>query len=57
MNSAKAAAEARELHELKQQAVNYYAENGMPAKVQEIMNSMFYENPDDVYGHLVSYNL
>ena len=57
MNSAKAAAEARELHELKQQAVSYYAENGVPAKVQEIMNSMFYENPDDVYGHLVSYNL
>lgn len=46
---------AREIYELKQQAVRYYEENGVPQKFEEILNSMFYENPSDVYGHLVSY--
>lgn len=45
--------EAREKYELKQKAVNYYDQNGVPKKMEEILNSMFYDNPDDVYGHLV----
>ena len=44
----------RELYELKQQAIRYYEDNGVPQKMEEILNSMFYENPDDVYGHMVS---
>lgn len=45
--------EAREKYELKQKAVKYYDQNGVPKKMEEVLNSMFYDNPDDVYGHLV----
>ena len=45
--------EAREKYELKQRAVKFYDESGVPKKMEEILNSMFYDNPDDVYGHLV----
>ncbi|XP_022344151.2 enolase 4-like isoform X4 [Crassostrea virginica] len=47
--------EAREKYELKQKAVKFYDENGVPKKMEEILNSMFYDNPDDVYGHLANY--
>ena len=45
--------EAREMYELKQQAVKYYSENGVPKKMEEILNQMFHDQPSDVYGHLV----
>ena len=45
--------EARNLYELKQRAMDYYSKNGVPQRMEEIMNSTFYDNPDDVYGHLV----
>ena len=48
------AQEAKEMYELKQRAKAFYAENGVPQKMEDILNSMFYDNPDDVYGHLVS---
>jgi len=47
------AKQARELYELKQKAAKFYADNGVPQKMEEILNSMFYDNPSDVYGHLV----
>ncbi|XP_076104716.1 enolase 4-like isoform X2 [Mytilus galloprovincialis] len=47
--------EKRELYEAKQRAVKYYNENGVPKKIEEIMNSMFYDNPADVYGYLSKY--
>ena len=45
---------AREMYELKQKAMEYYAENGVPQKMEEILNSMFYDQPNDVFGHIVS---
>ena len=42
-------------YELKQKAVQYYQENGVPKKMEEILNQMFFDNPDDVFGHLVCY--
>ena len=48
--------DARELYELKERAAKYFGENGVPQKMEEIMNSMFYDNPPDVYGHLVNTN-
>lgn len=51
--SATSIKEARELYELKERAAKYYAENGVPQKMEEILNSMFYDNPPDVFGHLV----
>ena len=53
MTSNSSLREARELYELKEKAAKYYAENGVPQKMEEILNSMFYDNPSDVYGHLV----
>ena len=46
----------RELYELKEQAARYYAENGVPEKMEDILNSMFYDNPKDVYGHVVCFS-
>ncbi|XP_062928115.1 enolase 4 isoform X8 [Mobula hypostoma] len=47
-------AEAREFHHLKQRAAEYYRSNAVPQRMQQVLNTMFYEKPDDVYGHLVS---
>lgn len=44
----------RELQRLKQQAMEYYQENGVPRRLEELLNSTFYLQPADVYGHLVS---
>ncbi|XP_066278362.1 enolase 4-like [Branchiostoma lanceolatum] len=49
------AREARELYELKQQAVKFYQDNLVPQRMEQVLNDMFYENPEDVYGHLAEY--
>lgn len=45
------------IEELKFKAISYYGENGDAAgvteKMEEILNSMFFDQPPDVYGHLV----
>lgn len=55
MTSNSSLREARDLYELKEKAAKYYAENGVPQKMEEILNNMFYDNPSDVYGHLANY--
>lgn len=47
--------EARELYELKEQASKWYAKNGVPQKMEDVLNSMFYDQPTDVFGHLAEY--
>lgn len=42
--------DAKQLYDLKQKAFNYYLDNGVPQKMEEVLNSMFYDNPEDVYG-------
>ncbi|XP_009008589.1 enolase 4 isoform X3 [Callithrix jacchus] len=42
----------RELQKLKQQAMEYYRENDVPRRLEELLNSTFYLQPADVYGHL-----
>ncbi|KAI8481011.1 Enolase member 4 [Branchiostoma belcheri] len=49
------AREARELYELKQQAVKFYQDNHVPQRMEQVLNDMFYENPEDIYGHLAEY--
>lgn len=44
---------AREFFELKQRAVQFYKENKVPEKLEDILNAMVYEQPPDVYGRLV----
>ncbi|XP_071486736.1 enolase 4-like [Diadema antillarum] len=46
---------AREFYETKQRAVNFYRENRIPEQLEEILNSMFYDSPADVYGYLAEY--
>ncbi|KAL6087382.1 hypothetical protein STEG23_027598 [Scotinomys teguina] len=43
----------RDLQKLKQQAMAYYQENDVPRRLEELLNSTFYLQPADVYGHLV----
>ncbi|XP_062958871.1 enolase 4 [Cynocephalus volans] len=45
----------RELQKLKQQAMEYYRENDVPRRLEELLNSTFYLQPADVYGHLANY--
>ena len=45
----------REKWKMKEKAIEYYNMNGIPQKMEQILNSTFYDNPDDVYGHLVSH--
>lgn len=42
----------RDLQKLKQQAMAYYQENDVPRKLEDLLNSTFYLQPADVYGHL-----
>lgn len=46
---------AREQYELKEKAIAYYKENGVPQKMEEILNTMFCDKPEDVYGHLATF--
>nr|XP_015202517.1 PREDICTED: enolase-like protein ENO4 isoform X1 [Lepisosteus oculatus] len=47
--------EDREFYELKNRAAEYYRANGVPQKMEDVLNLMFYEKPDDVYGYLANY--
>lgn len=40
--------------ELKKKAAEYYANNKVPERLEEILNDMFYEDPKDINGRLVS---
>ncbi|XP_006831555.1 PREDICTED: enolase-like protein ENO4 [Chrysochloris asiatica] len=44
----------RELQKLKQRAMEYYQQNDVPRRLEELLNSTFYLQPDDVYGHLAN---
>ncbi|XP_033101515.1 enolase 4-like [Anneissia japonica] len=46
---------ALELYELKKKAVIFYQENNVPERIEEILNSLFYQNPDDIFGSLSEY--
>ncbi|CAD5118979.1 DgyrCDS7642 [Dimorphilus gyrociliatus] len=48
-------ATSAEMYALKKQAVQYYKENGVPLKMENVMNEMFYDRPDDVFGHIANY--
>ena len=39
--------------EMKQRAVKYYNENGVPKCLEGLLNKMFLDDPDDIYGYMV----
>ncbi|XP_035388844.1 enolase 4 [Electrophorus electricus] len=47
--------EDQEFYILKNKAAEYYRANGIPQKIEEVLNEMFYEKPDDIYGYLANY--
>lgn len=45
-----------DLVELKRQAMEYYSMNSdIPKRVEEALNSLFYESPYDAFGYLVNH--
>lgn len=44
----------RRLYDLKEEAANFYQKNRVPERLEDVLNSLFYEKPNDVYGMLVS---
>lgn len=45
--------EDKEFYELKNRAAEFYRANGVPRKLETVLNEMFCAKPDDVYGYLV----
>lgn len=45
---------ATDMLELKKKAVKYYHDNQIPQQFESLLNSMFYEQPEDLYGYIVS---
>ncbi|XP_027707950.1 enolase 4 [Vombatus ursinus] len=45
---------AHELYKLKQRAVEYYRMNDVPRQLEGLLNSTFYLQPPDIYGHLAN---
>ncbi|KAJ7325238.1 hypothetical protein JRQ81_018258 [Phrynocephalus forsythii] len=41
--------------DLKHQAAEYYRNNEVPQRLEEVLNAMFYHRPDDFYGYLANY--
>ena len=39
--------------EMKQQAVAYFNANQVPKQIEELLNKMFKERPDDIFGYMV----
>ncbi|XP_074089670.1 enolase 4 isoform X2 [Macrotis lagotis] len=45
---------AQQLYKLKLRAVEYYRTNDVPRQLEDLLNSTFYLQPPDVYGHLAN---
>jgi len=43
-----------DFNELKKKAAEYYSNNHVPERLEEILNKMFFEDPKDINGRLVS---
>ncbi|XP_072851597.2 enolase 4 isoform X3 [Pogona vitticeps] len=41
--------------DLKHQAAEYYRNNEVPQRLEEVLNAMFYQRPADFYGYLANY--
>ena len=39
--------------EEKREAVAYFNKNGVPKQIEELLNKMFKEKPNDVFGYMV----
>uniref|UniRef100_A0A8C2DNV8 Enolase 4 n=1 Tax=Cyprinus carpio TaxID=7962 RepID=A0A8C2DNV8_CYPCA len=42
-------------HDLKNKAAEHYRSTGVPQKIETVLNEMFWQKPDDIYGYLANY--
>ena len=54
MDNKKSTRNIKDFRELKEKTIEYYKQNGVPKKMEEILNAMIFEDPDDVFGYIVS---
>ncbi|CAM9645253.1 unnamed protein product [Lampetra planeri] len=47
--------DARQMYKLKQAAVEFYHAHGVPQNLEEALNSLFHQQPEDIYGQLVNH--
>uniref|UniRef100_A0A8K9V840 Enolase 4 n=1 Tax=Oncorhynchus mykiss TaxID=8022 RepID=A0A8K9V840_ONCMY len=47
--------EEQEFYDLKMKAAEYYRANGVPQKMEGVLNDMFFDKPEDIYGYLANY--
>ncbi len=55
LSHSKVSKEDQEFSDLKNNAAEYYRSNGVPQKIENVLNEMFWQKPDDIYGYLVTY--
>ncbi|XP_057200619.1 enolase 4 isoform X2 [Triplophysa rosa] len=51
----KVSKEDQEFYDLKNKAADYYRSNGVPEKIEGVLNEMFFQKPNDIYGYLANY--
>nr|XP_055028705.1 enolase 4 isoform X1 [Misgurnus anguillicaudatus] len=47
--------EDQKFYDLKNKAAEYYMSNGVPEKIEGVLNEMFFQKPHDIYGYLANY--
>ncbi|XP_062375760.1 enolase 4 [Sardina pilchardus] len=47
--------EDQDFYDLRQRAAEYYRANSVPQNIEGVLNQMFLEKPDDIYGYLANY--
>ncbi|XP_026998771.2 enolase 4 isoform X3 [Tachysurus fulvidraco] len=45
----------KDFYDLKNKAAEFYRANGVPEKLETVLNQMFVSKPNDVYGYLANY--
>ncbi|TRY60478.1 hypothetical protein DNTS_028911 [Danionella cerebrum] len=55
LSQSKVSKEEQEFYDLKNKAAEYFRSNGVPQKIEGVLNEMFWQKPDDIYGYLANY--
>ena len=43
------------MEKLKQEAMQFYQQNGVPKELEKLLNEMAYAKPEDVFGYMCEY--
>ncbi|XP_048047234.1 enolase 4 isoform X1 [Megalobrama amblycephala] len=55
VSHSKVSKQDQEFYDLKNKAAEYYRSNGVPQKIESVLNEMFWQKPNDLYGYLANY--